>query len=793
MLRSWLHLALRYTVREWHYSVLNVVGLAVGLTAGTLVLGLLDADLHFDDSLEAKDRLFRLLAPGSTLAERGEAIRGVPAVEEATRVWMPLGRAPEVRGGGAAFTEPRRLFVDSTFLDLFGFPLQAGDRRTALTSPDAVVLTAAAARRYFGDADPVGQTLDLEDTHRTHTVTAVLRDLPADSHLQLSMLVPISAMPSLPDHEPATTYLRLRSPADKAAVEVALARTLLAGRASSADVPTTGPVLEPVSRVPLSSHGNRLGPSRSWHDLILYASVAGLLLLIACGNYVNLSLARSVRRLQEVGIRKALGAGRLAVVGQHLSESLLSVGLALAVSVGLAEVSRPSFEAALARPVAIDYGQHVLWLQLLGLGLVVALLAGGYPAVAHARRRAVWALAGKGGGGGAPRLRGALVLVQFTMAIGVLAMAGVTHLQLDYLRTKDLGFDTQDIVVVDARGLLRRLYEGLERSDTHLDLRIAKDTLRRDSQVEGVTLTGGVPGNPFYPRWGFQVPGRDRPAVAMQTMFVDQDYLRTLGLEMSSGRWFAGDFADEDDGLVLNETAARELGVDVGDAVTARLDILGQTTVPVIGIVKDSHYRSLHQRIPPMAFRPHPDPNKVSYLSHMVVRGAPGSGPKLAEVVRQVVAQLAPGGPVEVQFLDHVFAWEVLYEKEARMARVLGGFSLLGVGVACLGLLGLAAYAAEARRREVAIRKVLGASATEIVLWLSKGYVRLVVVASAVACPPAFLAARHWLQAFPYRIDLGAGVFVVAALAVMALAAATASAQALRASHVDPATALRHE
>lgn len=799
MILSWFVLALRCSIRDRLYSILNITGLSIGLTGSILVVSLLNADLHFDGFHEAGDRLFRVVGTRMPSPAMAASAAMIPQIEDVIRVAPPPGIAPPIlRRGSQPFHETGLLYVDEGFLRSFTFPLVSGDPTTALADPGSIALTQAAARRYFGDSDPMGRALLLDATQRQHTVTAVLRDVPGKSHLQFEVLVPAISVEKLVSagHQVMVTYVKLQSPGDRAAVERELTRIAMMadGRpAGEQSDPALQVALEPVGRVHLSSHPNPLGPTRSWRDLVLYGSVAAMLVLVACGNYVNLSLARSMRRVREVGVRKAMGASRVAVMGQHFAESALSVALAMAVSVGLAEISLPTFERVLGRSLEIQYSAHLLWAQLLGLGMLVALLAGSYPAVVQARRRAVWALAGEGAGTGKSLVRSGLVLTQFVATIGVLAMAGVTYLQLDYMRTKDIGFDTEDLLVTEARGINRVLYSKMEGLESALRLSVVKDALLKDSRVEAVSLTGRPPGHPRYPHMSYWAKGGDK-TIPMPTNFADVDYLAVLGLELVAGRWYSEDFAgDREEGLVLNETAARQLGVAVGDLVATKIPALEKQQVPVIGIVRDSHYRSLYHRIPPQVFRQHPDASRISFLTHMIVRGVPGSGPDLAGAVEQAVAQVAPEAPFSYHFLDHVFSWEVLYEKEVRTAKILGGFAFLSGVVACLGLLGLAAYAAESRKREVAIRKVLGATTREVVLWLSGTYVRMVALASAVACPMAFYIGGQWLTSFPYRIELGPGVFGASALAVLVFAAATAGTQGLRAALANPVESLRQE
>ena len=792
MLQHYLLVALRNFRKRHGFSLINIAGLAVGMACALLIFLSVRQDLAFDRFHTKADRIFRVVTfdralgvssnrVGITLPPLGPALEDqLPEVEAAARL-SGQGRQLLTVGERDLYAETAFL-ADAGVFRVFDFPLLEGDARTALAEPATVVLTQATARRLFGDEDPLGKTVRLnhEDDVR---VTGVVADPPVTSSLQfdlLQSLVPPADEAGWRDWLAGwnsismTTYVVLRDPAAAASLEPQMNAILRAN-----DVGENFTVgLQPLGDVHLASSDVLFDESVGKSDrgyVVGLAVVAVFVLLIACFNFMNLSTARAADRAREVGLRKTLGATRGQLVRQHLGESLVLTAAAFVLALGLVAAGLPLVNAALGKQLSLGLLlDPVLLALVVGVALVVGLLAGLYPALVLSGFQPAAVLRGsyKRSGGGA-LLRRVLVVTQFAASVVMIVGALVASRQLGYILHRDAGFDREQVLL-------------LEQNDPQLQARgpALEDALRGLPGVAGLAEASTVPGRQLG-RTGVLPEGapEDEPWIA-SILTIDDRFVPVMGMTMAAGRNFSRAFGtDTSEALLINEAAARAFGWT--DAVGRHVRLGGEERT-VVGVVRDFQYASARHEIEPLLMLYEPDGNGL-----LALKVRPGGLPQTLAAVEQAWKRVNPGYPFEYTFLDQEFARQ--YREEANFALLARGFTGLAILIACLGLLGLAAFTAEQRRKEIGVRKVLGASVPGLVALLSRDFLALVLVAFVVAVPVAYLVMRHWLEGFAYRIPLGPGVFALAGLLAVAVALATVSAQALRAATADPVNALRAE
>jgi putative ABC transport system permease protein len=806
MLRNYLQVALRNLKRHVGYTLLNVLGLATGL-ACVLLIGLwMQDELSYDAFHKDADRTYRVVREWnlpqlqSTLNATPSALaptlaRNQPQVDAAVRTIAQNGVMQH-----EMHTHVQRdvLFADDGFFDLFSFSVVRG--AAVLNRPGTVVLTPETTQRYFGTSDPVGQTLRFEGTE--FTVTGVVESPPSNSSIAYS------AVASMATREPEenwfqnnySTYVKLRAGVSPDAFEANALTPLIKEHLfpfyrerfyDGGDVPTDAAQLhmQPLTGIHLGQGAPAdLSSEGSMTYVWLFGALAAFVLLLACINFTNLSTVRSLRRANEVGIRKAMGAGRRQLAGQFLGESVVMVALATLLAVGAAAAVLPAFNTLAGKSITVVSVVRLgNGLALLGLVGVVGLLAGGYPALVLSRFTPTQTLRGRTASGqGSPLLRKALVVLQFAVSVALLAGTVVVHNQVSYMQSKGLGFTAENVVVLDR---LRTLQTPLR---TRADVRALQDriaTLKQEMSgvpgVESVASGYSLPGTFFVnSMWTVDDPQADEHN--MDYTFVGNDYVETLDLPLVAGRDFSPAHPADTAAVVLNETAVREFGFASPRDALGHNVMRGDQPITIIGVVEDFHYASLHKEIGPVLLF-HEALRLPQYLA---VRTAPGNTASVLENVRrtwQSVADL----PLSYSFLADDL--DAQYRAEVRVERLFSTFSGLALLIACLGLLGLAAYAAQQRTKEIGIRKAMGASVAGIIGLLSKDFLKLVGIAALVAAPVAYYGMSQWLQRFAYRIDPGPWVFVMASSAALLIAALTVSYQAWRAAQTDPARALRSE
>jgi putative ABC transport system permease protein len=800
MVRNYLITAYRSLKNRPGITAINVLGLAVGLAACLLIGLWVQQQLSYDAFHPKADNVYRvaldvemqgrqLSAPVAPAPMASTLRRDVPEVEAAVR----LRGQPEVsvQIGDRGFTEDRVYAADSSFFSVFsGFELLRGNPETALTNAEAVVLTQSTAERYFGQTDVMGQTIQIDGA--TRRVTGVIADVPPTSHFQFDLLMRLQVPPQLEATWMANsfhTYVRLREDHN---------RTAFAEKLQGFVETYVGPQAAEALGVPagqwLSQNEWRYFPQRLTEIYLhsdlqdemeavgsiayvwTFSAVALFILLIACINFTNLVTARATERAGEVGMRKALGAQPGQLVGQFLGEALLTTSTAFVIAIIIASAALPSFNNLAGTQLSLS----TLVTGPLGLGALVgvalvSLVAGSYPAFVLSSFRPAEVLKGadRSRSSGPGRwLRQGLVVVQFTVSIALIVGTLVVWNQFDYIQTKRLGLDKEHVVAIEQSQPLE------DQQDTF------KDEVRQLQGVVGVGGTDRIFDNmnntfAFFPD--------DRPGenIALGSVEVDHHFVDVMDIEVTTGRNFDPARTTDTTAALVNQAAVEALGWDDPIGHTLGVEPNDESPYRVVGVVENFHLRSLRQRIDPLVLTLSETPNQV------LVRMQPGATSETLAGLEATWQTFAPGTPLSYDFLDARF--DALHADTQRMARLFIIFAGLAIAIACFGLFGLATYTAQRRKKEVGIRKALGATATQIVHLLSVDFLKLVGVAFAVAAPLAYWAMQRWLQDFAYRTDIGVGLFLGAGALAFAIALLTVGTQALRAARLDPATTLRDE
>jgi putative ABC transport system permease protein len=800
MLKSYFLFALRILVRHKGYSVINIAGLSVGISCFLLALLLVLDELSYDRFHQHADRIFRVHVDAqvgdkeyhtarSSAPLAPALIAALPDVEAAARIRVVGDRS--IRYGEKAFTEYRFYMVDSTIFKVFTFKAVEGDRESFLTRPGTVVITEEVAHKYFGDSSALGKTFTVDGAFPV-TVCGVVESFPPQSHWHFGFLCAKSTRDFGDEQDWLGnnwhTYILLKEGASFARAEEMFTATTSEhvlprierdfGITVHRIPPPYRFVFQPLTDIHLYSHlDEELEPNGNITTVMMFSIVGMLVLLIGCINIMNLNAARSMQRAKEVGVRKVLGSGRGQVLQLFLSEAFVLSSLALLMSLITIELVLPTFNSMTGKHLSLGMvGVPRLIFGCLFLVGAVAALAGAIPASILSAfppfkifKGDVTAGARRG------MLRSLLVVIQFAVSIALMIGTVVVFRQVQFIRTRDLGFDKNNLLVVDNTWLL---------ADRCMAFRRA---LLQRPEITGAAFTQNLPGNDIS-SGVFRAEGQNKSQLMMlRQLFADQDYLRTLGVRLREGRWFSRDLAtDSTDGAMINVAAARMLGYDrpVGRKV---IGYFGPTerAFTIVGVTDDFHYEPLHQPILPMVV--------------MVARGAPtrivlrvqGSVLAALEDVRKQWSSFSGGQPFTWYFFDERI--DRFYRRDESLGTVFGILSSLGIFLSCLGLLGLTMHATERRRKEMGIRKVLGASVPNLSILLVKEFVRLVTIAVVIAWPLAYIFMRRWLETFAYRIDQNPIDFVAAGVAALIIALTTVAYHIRRVTVANPVESLRYE
>ena len=805
MLINYLKTALRHLRKHKIYTVINIVGLALGLMCCILALLFVHHEVTYDAFHRHVESIHRVTASykdftfGSTPDPLGPAlVEAYPEILRVVRLW----ESDVVVQSESDLFQESLLFADSTFFEIFTFPLEQGDAATALSHPQSLVLSAEAAAKYFPDGDALGKALPLHLGAAFHDflVTGVAEPLPPNSSLHFDFLAPYRSTFLVRDTQletawmsyGVTTFVQLDQTRPTAPLEARL-KTFIeqymgeAIRADGEKVEDFGFTFDALAAYHLSRQSSGAGMRQSGDPAYVYllASIALLVLLIACFNFMNLSIGQASSRLREIGMRKVLGAQRRQLIRQFWLEAVLLSALGLLLGLTLAEVLLPVFNDTANTTLTLAYLEHG-WLlpSLLVLTVLTGLAAGSYPALVLSGLRSIDAFKGTLKLGGRTWLTRTLVVAQFFLSIALVTSTLIMQQQQEFMTGRDLGFDKEHIVVIPTQ--VNRTNE----SEGEVVLNFFKNELAGQPNIVGVTGSSNSFGR------GTTVSFITNEGGASHIVFeyrVDYDYLETLGIELAEGRNFSPALSeDAATSILVNEafvqTFAEQYEMDAPLGFTLPRQFVGIDHPRIVGILKDYHFQSLHNQIQPALLHLNPRDAAIHYV---LVKIAPEETPATLALLRRTWQALRPDLPFDYAFLDEAVGQQ--YLNEARWSHAVSYASGIALILACLGLFGLTALTVTRRTKEIGIRKVLGASVSGVVFLLSKEFMLLVLAANLLAWPLAYLVMQRWLEDFAYHIDLSWWIFLLAGLAAFAIALLTVSYQAIKAALANPVESLRYE
>jgi len=807
MLKNYLKIAWRNLVKNRTFSIINILGLAIGLCCFLLIALWVMDELSFDKYNKRADRIYRINSDikfgGSELKlpvasdMMGQMLKkDYPQVEQYTRIYGQGGLL--IKKDGQYISEENLAWADSTLFEVFTLPALSGDTKTALNEPNTVVITESTAKKYFNTADAIGKVLETNDEGGTnYKVTAVIKDIPQNSHFHLNMIFSMDNVRynwgNFVSHN-FFTYLLLKPGIDYKEFEKKFTQYI-----DKYVIPQAAQFMQIKSMDEFEKAGNKLAytltplrkihfqtdrnfdlsPSGSLQYVYIFSAIAIFILLIACINFMNLTTARSANRAKEVGIRKVLGTERKNLMGQFLTESTLMVVLSLILAIAVAMLVLPLFNNVSTKSMTIQSLFSPIILPLLiALPFAVGLIAGSYPAFYLSAFKPIQVLKGNLAGKKSGGLRSTLVVFQFAISIFLIIGTIIIYSQLNYIQNRNLGFNKDQVLIINNAYTLRNNAEAF------------KTEMLKETGVASGTLTGFLPINSS--RNDNTISSEpvltSKTGLNLQTWRIDHDYIKTMGMQILKGRDFSRDFKTDSSAVILNETASKLFGFGddpVGKKIYSGDNAGNFTALNVIGMVKDFNFASLRENIGPLLFSLGRDINMISF------KITAANIPSLVKSAETKWKAMAPGMPFSYQFMDESF--DQMYRSEQRVGKIALIFSVLAIFIACLGLFGLATFIAEQRTKEIGIRKVLGASIQGIVRLLSKDFLRLVIIAFVVAVPVGWYFMNKWLQDFAYRISISWWVFLIAGIAAMLIAVVTVSFQAIRAALNNPVDNLRTE
>ncbi|HTS44754.1 MAG TPA: ABC transporter permease [Puia sp.] len=793
MLRNYFKIAFRNLWRHRVFSSINILGLAVGMSTCFLIYLYVSFELSYDKFNTKADHIYRLVCdvrtPTETINTSSTSMpmavnikRDFPEVESFVRI---DGASLLVRKGDVKFQEEKSMFADSSLFGIFDFPFIYGDPHTALKEPFSVVLSQTAAKKYFGSSNPVGQSVLLTDAGFNCKITGVMKDIPENSQFRADMFVSMATFSDTLNRHideewgrfGANSYLLLKPGTNPKHLESEFPAFLdkRDGDEMKKSKMSFTLFLEPLKDVYLKSRRGGF-ETGNINNVYIFSVIAVFILLIACINFINLTTARSAERAKEVGIKKVIGAARTQLTRQFLGESIVISLLAFVLAVLLCVLLLPLFNHLSGKIVGTGIFSHpgyigILFLISVGIGLV----AGIYPALVLSSYKPIIVLRGRFATGTRGLiLRKGLVITQFTISIALIIGTIVVYRQLNYMRNQDLGFSKEQMLVIDTHG-----------DDHGLTF---KNEISSVPGVLSTAFSSSVPGggNPgAYSE--IENKSGEMQVANLDLYFVDFDYIPQYKMQMVAGRAFSKDFlSDTTQAMILNESALKLFGYSSPkEAIGRKFSQWGRQGM-IIGVVKDFHFRSLREEIKPLSMRI--EPGGCNLVSANV------STANLQNTIKQIQSKwerIIPYRPFSYFFLDEFFNNQ--YRSEDKFGNLFLNFAILAIFISCLGLLGLASYSTIQRTREIGIRKVMGASVSNIVNLLSKDFLKLVLLAFVIATPVAWYAMNGWLRNFAYRININWWIFAGAGIAALLIALITVSFQAIKAAIANPVKSLRTE
>ncbi len=789
-------------LRQKAYSAINIIGLSIGIAATLIIIVYVVDEFSYDKLHTDANRIYRVGFSGRfqgnefvaavTSAPMAEVMqREIPDVAEVVR--FGLWRTMPINVGEKAFTEKNVLVADSNFFKFFSFPVVEGNVNSFLKGTNKAVITESVAKRYFGEENPVGKIL-LRGAEKTATeVTGVVKDAPYNSHIPFDIILSGESWNYMTDPQWVSnnlyTYFKLQPNGNienvktqlnimvekymGAQLEQIIGMTFEEFKKQGSHV---GLFVQPMLDIHLTSNlHEELTSNGNIQYLYIFGAIAAFIILIACINFMNLSTARSANRAKEVGVRKTIGALRERLIFQFLSESVIYSFLSTLIALAIIGVSLDTFNLLSGKQLSFSiFTDPFIIGGIILFSIIIGLIAGSYPAFYLTAFKPTEVLKGKiRAGFKNSTLRNVLVVVQFIISIALIFGSLVVYRQLKYMQEKNLGFEKENVV-----DLLHAFSLGN-------NAQAFKNELLANPAFKGASFSNNLPPNINW-NSAYRKGGSDQDFL-LSVYQMDHDHLATMGYEMIEGRFFSREFKSDSAAVILNQTAYDLMGfenLDEAEILTYNTD--KPTPLKVIGVMKDFNFRSLKENVKPMCILLGQEPNY-----EMAIRLAPGNTQKQIAELEAIFKKYANGAPFEYTFLDQNF--DLQFRAEQRLSKIILIFTVLAIGIACLGLFGLAAYTAEQRAKEISIRKVMGASVNQVMVLMSKDFMILVSVAFVIASPLAWYFTNKWLEGFANRITIDVSAILLSGVTAMVIALLTISFQSVKAARENPVKAMRSE
>jgi len=789
MLKNRIKTAFRNLVKHKRFSLLNILGLAIGLACFLLIMLWVQDELSYDSFHTHADETYvvfrndngriggvttRLLAPAlkTDLPEVVEAAAYVP---------LPESFKPYIEYDGVGFEENIAL-TEPAFFHIFSFDFVKGDPGSALEDPNSVIITERMRQKYFGHQSAIGKslTLTLGGREALLQITGVLENLPHNTHIRRDFFLPIDFIKAYGvnwdtwSNYPAHTYIQTQGAIDQSSLE-AKATEVKQGNFTEENFSYT---IMPLEKIHL--HATNIEffvTTGNIRYVYIFSAIAAIILLIACMNYMNLSTALSLRRSREIGIKKVLGAGRSDLIRQYFGETFLLTTISLLGAIALASLLLPTLNRLAGKSLTLNFFDGQFLVMIFSTILVTSIIAGSYPALFLSGFQPMQALRERLFRGSQRHgMRQGLIVFQFALSIGIIVATITVMNQMHFIRNTDLGYEKENVVALSLKDDIMEQYDAF------------KNRLQSNPDIQGVTLSEPVNAAALGKTEGVSWPGKEGK-FSVWLLHADYDFAQTFKVDMEDGRFYSEEYSsDATNAFVINESAANEMGLK--SPVGTPLTVWGREG-SIIGVTENFHFASLHNTVEPLIFRI-PDPDEAPMFYRQIsVRLSPNSLRESLTFIRGTWNSFFPGRPFDYQFVDDQL--NASYTAEIRMGTLFRYFSFLAVFIACLGLYGLTAFTIEQKQKDIGVRKVLGASVPDIAVLFSRSYVWLILIASIIAWPVAWYAMRRWLQNFAYHIDLTIWPFLLAGTTALVIALLTVSWQAVRAATANPVESLRYE
>jgi putative ABC transport system permease protein len=778
MIANYFRIAVRNFLRQWTFSLLNIAGLAVGITTSILIFLWVADEWNYDKFHKSLPELYRVYetqqyvgqdpllvynTPGPLAPALSESFPEIKRTARFSPVWFPL----ILKNDDQVYHESNGYFADPEALEMFTFEFLSGDGTNLLDSPDNIIITRALAQKYFGSDNPVGKSIIINSDF-AYNITAVV-EKPVNSHFNFDFIFSFETNVQRywgPNgnswgSNSFFTYVQIERGTDYIATEEKIKDFIRDHQEQ------TTLHLEPLS----DSYLYNIWGTGAIHNVRIFSAVALIVLLIACINFMNLSTARSTRRAREVGLRKVIGGTRTQIAAQFLGESVMYAVIALILALVMTELLMPGFNSLAGKDLSLHTLTFPLMAGMIVITIFTGVVSGSYPAVFLSSFKPVQVLKGKQKAG-SKSFRRALVVFQFALSVTLIISTLVIKKQMNYVQNMDPGFQKEHIVSLFISSSSRDKRELLKQEFSLLP------------GVVNVTSSNNSPAQIGSSTYGINWEGKDpEERVLFNFLHADFDFTETFGIEMAAGRSFSREYASDSAAYIVNEEAARFIGGD--DIIGKPFNMWGNDGT-IIGVVKDFHFHNLKHRINPLVIRLSPEDALAIHL-----RLNSDSVVPAMEEIKQTWDRICQDDPVNYQFLDQQF--DRMYRAEQRMSKLFVWFSALAVIVSCLGLFGLASYMAEQKTREIGVRKVFGAGIWQILLLMVNEFTRWVLIAILIGSPVAWFLMNRWLENFVYRADQGILIFLFTALVTFVIAIFTVSFQAARAALSNPSDSLRYE